>query len=103
MGTIKKKQTDLRIPVLIMLFTSFIVLLLTAALDWSKIEQFIFVSKYERMQSIYDIIWWIPFVVLIIPFCYCLYKRRWKDIGFILLIWLSPIALGGISYFLLNR
>ena len=103
METMKKNQTDLRIPVLIMLFISFIVIFLTVVLDWSKIEQFIFASKYERMQSIYDTIWWLPFIVLIIPFCYCLYKRRWKDIGFLLLIWLSPIALRGISYFLLHR
>lgn len=103
MEAIKKRQTDLRIPVLIMLFTSFIVIFLTVFLDWGKMEQFIFASKYERIQSIYHTIWWLPFVVLIIPFCYCLYKRRWKDIGFLLLIWLSPIALGSISYFLLHK
>lgn len=100
MGTIKKRQTDLRVPVLIMLFIGFIdEIFFTATLDWSKIEKFIFESEYERLQSIYNTIWWLSIVVPIIPFFYCLYKRRWKDIGFLLLIWLSPFALMCISGF----
>lgn len=42
-------------------------------------------------------------VSLTLPIIYHLYKKNWEDVCFLLLIWLSPIALGIISLFLSHR
>lgn len=87
-----KYLTDLRIAVLLTEITG-------------SIEIFLFwIGRGYPMnelgseyREIVIFIYLLPFIFLLIPFFYNVYKMKWQNIGFILLIWLSPIALAFIA------
>lgn len=87
-----KYLTDLRIAVLLTGITGSIEIFLIGIGRGYAINQL--ESEYGE---IVNFIFLLPLIFLLIPFFYNVYKMKWQNIGFILLIWLSPIALTFIA------
>ena len=97
-----KYLDDLRVPILMNFLTwwiFFIVIIVIYLLGGS-----VFVTSLEHNHPIiFYIFFMLPFTCIIPPLFYQLYKRKWLNVGFLLLVWLSPIALFHINSDLLEN
>lgn len=85
---------DLRILILISLLTWWILVLIYALIGGRSF----FTHHYGHdVPTIYYILFILPFTYTIPPLFYQLYKKKWLNVGFLLLVWLSPLALWDIN------
>lgn len=102
-----KYITDLRISILFMLLINMLSYCLSGIIPFScfegrpkyasHLDHFLlseeqrsvnaFLSEASTMITLYSLL------ILVIPFVYNVYKKEWRNVGFMLLIWLSPIAI----------
>lgn len=102
-----KYITDLRISILFMLLINMLSYCLSGIIPFScfegrpkytsHLDYFLlseeqrnvnaFLSEASMMITLYSLL------ILVIPFVYNVYKKEWRNVGFMLLIWLSPIAI----------
>lgn len=84
---------DLRIPILMSLLTWWVFWLVIGLLGGR-----VFLLKFGHdTPTIFYILFMLPFTYIIPPLFYQLYKRKWLNVGFLLLVWLSPLALWNIN------
>ena len=84
---------DLRIPILMSLLTWWITILIFALLG----GRHFFAQFGHNIPIIYYALTILPFTYIIPSLFYQLYKREWLNICFLLLVWISPLALLRIS------
>ena len=102
-----KYITDLRISILFILLINMLSYCLSGIIPFScfegrpkyasHLDHFLlseeqrsvnaFLSDASTMITLYSLL------ILVIPFVYNVYKKEWRNVGFMLLIWLSPIAI----------
>lgn len=88
-----KYMDDLRIPVLASLLTWWAFILVLGLLGGRA-----YLTRFGHdIPVVYLIFFILPFAYTIPPLLYQLYKRNWLNVGFLLLVWLSPLALLHIS------
>lgn len=103
---INRYLQDIRIPIIVMLFINVLFCYIIGIPNYqtSHLDDIIGNTYKATTNSILTTtslsLIVISLVSLTPPIIYHLCKKNWKDIGFLLLIWLSPIALWIISYFL---
>ena len=92
-----KYMDDLRIPVLASLLTWWAFILVLGLLGGR-----VYLTRFGHDIPVVFLIFFIlPFTYTIQPLLYQLYKKKWLNVGFLLLIWLSPWALYHIPQFIL--
>lgn len=85
---------DLRILIVMSLLTWWILILIYALIGGRSF----FTHHYGHdVPTIYYILFILPFTYTIPPLFYQLYKKKWLNVGFLLLVWLSPLALWDIN------
>ena len=92
-----KYMDDLRIPVLASLLTWWAFVLVLGLLGGRS-----FLTRFGHDIPVVFLIFFIlPFTYTIPPLLYQLYKGKWLNAGFLVLVWLSPWALYHIPQFIL--
>ncbi|WP_270547288.1 hypothetical protein [Butyricimonas paravirosa] len=92
-----KYMDDLRIPVLASLLTWWAFVLVLGLLGGR-----VYLTRFGHDIPIVFLIFFIlPFTYTIPPLLYQLYKKKWLNVGFLVLVWLSPCALYHIPQFIL--
>lgn len=88
-----KYMDDLRIPVLACLLTWWAFILVLGLLGGRA-----YLTRFGHdIPVVYLIFYILPFAYTIPPLLYQLYKRKWLSVGFLVLVWLSPLALWNIN------
>ena len=89
-----KYMEDLRIPILMSLFIWWGFWLIIVLIGGRNF----FTHHYgHNVPTIFYILFMLPFTYIIPPLFYQLYKKKWLNVGFLLLVWLSPLALWNIN------
>ena len=84
-----KYMDDLRIPVLASLLTWWAFVLVLGLLGGR-----VYLTRFGHDIPVVFLIFFIlPFTYTIPPLLYQLYKKKWLNVGFLLLVWLSPLVL----------
>lgn len=93
-----KYMDDLRIPVLASLLTWWAFILILGLLGGRS-----FLTRFGHDIPVVFLIFFIlPFTYTIPPLLYQLYKGKWLNVGFLVLVWLSPWALYHIPQFIVT-
>lgn len=88
-----KYMDDLRISVLACLLTWWAFILVLGLLGGRA-----YLTRFGHdIPVVYLIFYILPFAYTIPPLLYQLYKRKWLSVGFLVLVWLSPLALLHVS------
>lgn len=91
-----KYMEDLRIPVLMNLLIFWIFLLIVNLLgDEGRATMSYFFKLYPNTGIVLVVL---PYTCFIPPLFYQIYKRKWLNVGFLLLVWPSPMVIWNLVF-----